>query len=246
MPNRPLSHGFDIGPPPRRLVPLRRRAGGHPDAELRALAAKHVRLMREYDELEDAFDATEALVEIPEPPDALILCESDLRLPIFFLRSVGDIIGPDSIDFARNALEGRVLSVRERQRLDEIVSAYDKFADARRLAERRAGLSYIQNRLARLCKMEAKLYAAAGRIPAKSANGVLFKLLISARELETVIDDFEDDTQIGFILASAAIDAFTLAGVEEHREIAQILRAGSEFRPALMAAAEREAPESSR
>ena len=201
--------------------------------------------MREFEPAEDAFDATEALVEMPEWPDVLMLRESDLQLPIQFVRCVGDRIGPDSIDFAREALKGRRISARERCRLEEIVSAFDKFADALRLAKRLADLTHVQNRLHRLHQVEAKIYAAAGRIPAKSAHGVLFKLLISGRELVSFADEYVDEGSVGFVLASAALDALSLAGVEDRREIAEVVRAGSDFAPALMDAADLEAPESS-
>jgi hypothetical protein len=168
------------------------------DAELFALLAQFRRGEKRRAAARKAIADADDRFAPPSPPPALLCRPEDYMLPFLDMHK-------------RAKRQAAPLPPEMRARILEIIAALKEFDAADTAARRAAGEYRAGARFDRACYDQQRLHAKIGRTPAATAAGVLAKLVAASWCVETFVDEFADDSQAEFVLASAVADALALA-----------------------------------
>ncbi len=190
------------------------------DAELLALLAQFRRGEKRRAAAIKALADAEERFAPPPAPAALLRRPEDRTLPFHPDARVGEPYRADDTQQLRKFLDVHKRAKRQlaplppemRARILEIIAAADEFARADYAARCAAGEYRASGRFNRACYAQQPLCAKIGRTPATTAAGVLAKLVAASWGVATFPDEFIDDRQPEYMLASAVCDALTLAG----------------------------------
>ena len=190
------------------------------DAELFALLAQFRRGEKRRAAALEALAEAEGRVAPTAAPAALLRRPEDRTLPFHPDARVGEPYRGDDVKQLRQFLAMHKRAKRQLKpvppemgaRILEIIAAFDGFWRARDDARRAAGVPHAEADFDRVCYAQQALCAKIGRTPATTAAGALAKLVAASWGVATFPDEFVDDRQPEYMLASAVCDALTLAG----------------------------------
>jgi len=201
-----------------------RRPEGAADAELFALVAKHRRFARRDRLAMEELIRANARYEDPSPPAALMVTAEDQDLFMQCWRCpLGKPIDGDALADLRKYLEVLKLQPalfrdklvrRLRDRIIEMDRAGRTWVRAREAAARQCGSARAERRVEALKAERFALYRAIGRTPARTAAGLAAKLSVALPDVAMFAEEFADDSEIEFVLASAVLDAAAIVGAE--------------------------------